>query len=244
MTTRREQRAAARASNGPPTTDLIGRRFGRLVVQSLVTGRKPRTWQCVCDCGRVVETLHGSLWNGMTSSCGCFRAENPSRLRHGHGRKAGNGSPEFRSWRAMVQRCTNKNHAAFARYGGRGISICQRWRESFEAFLSDMGPRPEGTTLDRFPDPNGNYEPGNCRWATAAQQNRNTRSTVITEEVVRYIHARCEAGESRASIAEALGLRTRTVDDIRSGRRWKEFAPAHVLLRRGRGHHRHADRKE
>jgi hypothetical protein len=85
----------------------------------------------------------------------------------------GKRTPEYRSWRSMLSRCTNANYRNYRHYGGRGITVCERWRSSFMAFLADMGPRPAGTTLDRE-DRNGNYEPGNCRWATPEVQNSNS----------------------------------------------------------------------
>jgi hypothetical protein len=91
--------------------------------------------------------------------------------RTAHGR---HGTPTYRSWRSMKTRCTNPNHEGYTYYGGRGIRVCDRWAESFETFLADMGDRPEGTSLDRI-DPDGDYEPGNVRWATASEQRRNRR---------------------------------------------------------------------
>ncbi len=91
-----------------------------------------------------------------------------------HGHRAGKKSPTYNSWQAMKRRCYRPNHKNYADYGGRGIQVCARWRKSFDAFLADMGPRPEGMTLDRA-DVNGSYEPGNCRWATKSEQNYNQR---------------------------------------------------------------------
>ena len=94
-------------------------------------------------------------------------------------RKSHSRSRTYTSWTMMNYRCYGGKYNRFSDYGGRGISVCKRWRESFYAFLEDMGERPEGKSIDRFPDNNGNYEPGNCRWATCREQNYNTRRSVI-----------------------------------------------------------------
>lgn len=94
------------------------------------------------------------------------------RATHGH-TKGRSTSPEFNSWLAMRQRCSDPKHEKFPTYGGAGVKVCDRWAASFEDFLTDMGPRPEGTTLDRYPNAKGNYEPGNCRWATYKEQAQN-----------------------------------------------------------------------
>lgn len=156
--------------------DLIGRRFSRLVVTDRVrddkTGRT--AWMCLCDCGKTTRVPTGQhLLRGNTKSCGCIRFS-PDHNTTTHGKT---NSPEYRTWAGIKKRCYNENEAAFKDYGGRGIRVCDRWLNSFESFYEDMGPRPHGMTLDRFPDVNGNYEPGNCRWATVAAQNRNKRST-------------------------------------------------------------------
>jgi hypothetical protein len=161
--------------------DLSGQRFGRLV--ALVPAyRKPVRgwyWHCRCDCGSE-KIIHGpNLTNGDTRSCGCLKKEAQKRPRPGHGRRHGHSprgtrTPTYESWAAMIKRCTNPKIKYFKYYGGRGIRVCERWR-SFENFLADMGERPEGTTIDRYPDKNGNYEPGNCRWATSKEQGRNKR---------------------------------------------------------------------
>jgi hypothetical protein len=131
----------------------------------------------------------GSLLRGHSKSCGCLRKEvareaalqrgggsaHPS-FKHGHASRSGAKSPEYYSWYAMNQRCANKHNAEWKNYGGRGIKVCDRWlgEDGFVHFLKDLGPRPEGTTLDRI-DPNGNYEPSNCRYATPSVQSHNRR---------------------------------------------------------------------
>lgn len=111
---------------------------------------------------------------GNTASCGCQQYVEPAFLKHGHNR-IGKRTRTYTSWARMINRCTNPNYDSYGNYGGRGIKVCDRWLK-FENFLEDMGERPLNTSLDRYPDWNGNYEKSNCRWGTTAQQGRNTRS--------------------------------------------------------------------
>ncbi len=165
-----------------PQTQYIGKRVGHLTVIALAGINKHRetTWRCRCDCGKETIVSRGRLRTGHTKSCGCLKAETDTRrtLKHGNAQGGtGASTPTYRSWLSMNQRCTNPKKKTWKHYGGRGITICERWRgeNGFQNFLADMGPRPAGMTLDRWPNNNGNYEPGNCRWATPSQQNRNQR---------------------------------------------------------------------
>jgi hypothetical protein len=163
---------------GRPLIDLAGQRFGRLVVVRLSHSgpRKRAYFLCRCDCGNEHLARSDALRRDSTRSCGCLQAEEAARGTHGEaggGRKRLKASVEYRTWSTMIQRCENPRATDYERYGGRGIKICQRWRESFEAFLTDMGRRPaDKRSVDRINN-DGNYEPGNCRWATPIEQRRN-----------------------------------------------------------------------
>lgn len=156
---------------------ITGKRFGRLVVRAEDKVRKPRHWLCVCDCGRQHTVRESALKNGHTQSCGCLGAERrlkaatEAKIKHGKSK-----SDIYSVWASMIQRCRDPNNKRWSSYGGRGISVCDRWLR-FENFLADMGERPKGLTLDRV-DVNGDYEPSNCRWATDKQQANNTRYNV------------------------------------------------------------------
>jgi hypothetical protein len=163
----------------PAFIDKTGLRYGRWVLTSYLGASK---WKCVCDCG-VVRTVPGrDLVSGKSKSCGCLRDEQVGDYRRTHG---GSDSKTYGTWLHMRGRCLNPSNFRYALYGGRGIRICERW-DKFENFLSDMGPRPEGMSLDRI-DNNQGYSPSNCRWATQKMQVHNSRSTKLSDDDVRAI---------------------------------------------------------
>lgn len=172
--------------------NITGQRFGLLVAVSYHGGTR---WNCVCDCGSTAVVASLDLRQGHTRSCGCYRAEATTKRMTTHGMT---GTPTYRSWLSMRRRCYDQDHPQHRYYGGAGIEVCDRWRNDFAAFLSDMGERPEGTTLDRV-NRHGNYEPGNCRWATQKAQMNNTRRSIEFE------------GKTITQWAEELGVHYATV---------------------------------
>lgn len=186
----------------PKFIDLTGQRFGRLVVIRKEKSASQTRWLTRCDCGveRVVQG--GNLKNGTCKSCGCLQRELlADRAKTANRRHGMTDSPTWSSWRAMIKRCEQPSSINYAAYGGRGISVCERWH-IFENFAADMGLRSPGTSLDRI-DVNGNYEPGNCRWATRSQQARNTTKTPkVVFNGVEY---------SISDLAERIGVSAQTI---------------------------------
>src|SRR6185312_861272 len=154
--------------------DLTGQTFGRLTVLRRSHSKDQRTgaplWGCRCECGVLVERMASRLRAGSARSCGAVSCKDSARRSHGHSRK-----PAYFVWKAMRQRCSNPNDAAWNRYGGRGIRVCKRWDNSFEAFIADMGwPKPR-QSIERIDNARG-YEPGNCIWSDDTTQANNKRN--------------------------------------------------------------------
>lgn len=158
----------------PNFIDLTDRVFGELKVvkQSHTRLFHKIAWVCSCSCGKIHLVAGDNLRSGQCKSCGC----RGGKFLHGQSAtttRKGQASPTYRSWQAMKQRCMNSNHTAYPRYGGAGITVCQRWM-TFDNFIADMGERPEGHTLDRKNSKKG-YSKANCRWATSQVQFENKR---------------------------------------------------------------------
>lgn len=151
---------------------MVGKKYGRLTV----LGELSKRWsdgsimlRCRCDCGNITTRKATRLRTGRNKSCGCLQKKVGEVERHGKCT-----TPEYESWKSMLARCHNPNAHAYQHYGGRGITVCRRWRASFLSFYEDMGPRPHGHSIDRI-DNNKGYSKKNCKWSTQKQQTRNMR---------------------------------------------------------------------
>jgi hypothetical protein len=179
------------------SNDLSGRVFGRLTAIAPVGRDKHRNilWGCRCVCGGSVEARTGSLKSGNTTSCGCQRAEVCAA--QGAARFTTHGltnTPEHLAWQRMKQRCYDPNYPEFHYWGGRGITVCAEWLHDFEAFLAHLGPKPSPRhSLDRYPDKDGPYAPGNVRWATPKQQATNRRPPGSVTAMARREAQACQA---------------------------------------------------
>lgn len=186
--------------------NLVGCVFGRLTVQHFAQTRKKKSsWCCACTCGGASTVVTYSLISGETTSCGCWRHEVLHERLPQHNRRHGQaGTSLYVRWVSMIGRCTNPTNPAYENYGGRGITVCNRWRHSFEAFAADMGMFPPGTSLERR-DNNGPYSPDNCYWAPRLTQANNKRNNrLITWE---------SATHTLAEWARLTGLSTNLIGD-------------------------------
>lgn len=193
--------------------DLVGQMFGRWTVVSY-SGPGPNwthNWNCRCTCGSTAVIRGSSLASGNSTSCGCLQADvtRARSLKHGAVKQIDGKrvfTPEYKVWQRMKERCYNETCKSYARYGGRGIQICSRWRHSFANFLADMGHRPPGASIERC-DNNGSYTPGNCVWADVRAQANNKRNNVRithtgkTQTVAQWA---LEFGLKRATLAYRL----------------------------------------
>jgi len=163
--------------------NLLGNRYGMLVVIDFARTRwGTPAWLCRCDCGNTSVVDSRRLRIGITKSCGCQQTVRIRQwIKSGGSRKHGcRHTRAYKCWSSMKERCLHPWHKSYANYGGAGVTICERWLNSFENFLADMGQPPKGYTIDRI-DTRGNYEPGNCRWATNKEQQRNkTNNRLLT----------------------------------------------------------------
>lgn len=187
--------------------DMSGQRFGRLVVRSFAGIGEDHTalWNCVCDCGNETVVRGYSLRRGHTQSCGCFNGYAASVRNSTHGETK---TRLYKCWQGMKSRCYYERNIAYDRYGGRGIQVCDEWRDDFEAFRdwALKNGYSDELTLDRI-DTNGHYEPSNCRWATMVEQNRNRRDNVIVEhdgEIQTEAEWAAKVGISKSSMSKRL----------------------------------------
>lgn len=181
--------------------EMAGRQFGRWTVVAYAGKKK---WLCRCTCGTTREILGASLRAGVSTSCGCLRDENFHRRSHGMYK-----APIYKIWSQMIQRCHNPKAAGYSDYGGRGIKVCQEWRESFEAFLRDVGERPsQQHSIDRIDNSKG-YQPGNVRWATSRQQlcnRRNNRRFGVRGESLTLVELCDKYGCNKNTVTKRLRL--------------------------------------
>lgn len=209
--------------------NLINLKFGRLTVikQGKTGNHRQLYWVCNCDCGtKAVEINGSSLRKGITSSCGCYQREIVSKLNTGNQYCKTHGminTSEYTTWAGIKDRCNNQNNAAYKNYGGRGITVCDRWRDSFENFYEDMGPRPSDKhSIDRINN-NGNYELCNCRWTTQLEQLRNTRRVII-ESLVQANEIRTKyktRNYTQQELANEYNCSRSNINEIVNNRTWK-----------------------
>jgi hypothetical protein len=164
--------------------DISGERYGKLLALQRIEGAKGSRWIFKCECGRETSALLSNVRGGSVRSCGCAGSRSTIGLRSvRHGHSVGfKKSKTATAWRNAKTRCFNPKHEKYAAYGERGITMCKEWADDFRVFLHDMGECPSGLTLERI-DVDGNYEPGNCRWATPTEQSFNKRESITVSSM-------------------------------------------------------------
>jgi len=198
--------------------DLTGMVFGQLtVIETRGIGSNPKVrnykWLCKCTCGGETVSFSTNLLRGIATSCGCHKRSILGKNTTTHGLS---GTRIFKIWTGMRKRCLNPKCKAYPLYGGRGITISDEWKNSFETFFNDMGLKPSKLhSIDRYPNKKGNYEPGNCRWATTVQQNRNRKDNVL--------YTYLNQTKTIPEWAEELGIKSCTLKNhIVRGKSFKE----------------------
>lgn len=210
-----------------------GEKYNRLTALEFLGTSKnyQKEWLWKCECGNECRAMAGTVRAGNTKSCGCLNVQN--KIKHGH-----YGTLTYTSWLAMKARCYRSNHVHYSKYGGRGIVVCDRWRNSFEAFLEDMGERPTVQhTIDRI-DSNGSYEPGNCRWATKKEQAQNRKSNVfvtLNGEVITASDCKTILGISDYKLSYWLrkGLTPDEISKLPRRVPWSPNTVVHCIVNRG-----------
>lgn len=196
--------------HNPRCKKLAGLRFGRLQIIKQVGARNRRSlWLCECECGNVIERTSNDLVHGRVKSCGCLKAEViASGAAKTHGLRE---APIYGVYHAMRSRCENQNSKRFADYGGRGITVCDRWKESIQNFVDDMGEQPTSATVERI-DNNKGYSPDNCRWATRTEQGRNKRNNRVIEYDGKHL--------TLSEWAERTGIKRATIQRRLDNLKW------------------------
>jgi len=196
--------------------DLQGHVFDRLTVKRFAGKKNGKTlWECLCLCGETTTVMTGNLRSRRTKSCGCLQASN--RTKHGMA-----GTKIYHVWRHMLDRCNKETHDCYHNYGGRGISVCERWK-SFINFYSDVGDVSKGLSIDRINN-NGNYEPNNIRWATAQEQIQNSRTAKLSEKTVRFIRASYSKKKGNGKVLAGLfAVSESTVYAVVNKKSWRQI---------------------
>lgn len=196
--------------------DITGQKFNRLTVISRFGRNKRVKWNCVCDCGNRSIVFSCHLLNGHTKSCGCLNKELIIRAHTTHGMY---GTRTYTTWRKMIERCYDKKNNRFHRYGGRGIRVCDKWR-NFEGFYNDVGSRPKGKFIDRINN-DCNYEPGNVRWVTATDNIRNSSTTKLNIVDVENIRKLLKSGKSQKYISALYSVTPANISSIKRNNTWR-----------------------